>query len=132
MSFLEQHELRSLYPDKKKEIIPPAIPDTVKDLPITRVACAAVKYTVKSTGQEIVFPGVRHYSPDMFCHIAAYVAAGLMPTLDSPDLEEHQGFLDAYGRYLSRAQAWVAAERSNQILPNRTGPAGILFSEDLY
>lgn len=110
----------------------PSVQPGVKDLPTPRVACAAVRYIIKSTGQVIIFPGVRHFSPDMFCHIAAYVAAGLMPALDSPDLEEHQGFLDAYGRYLTRAQAWVAAERSNQILPNRTGPAGILFSEDLY
>ncbi len=110
----------------------PSVPDSVKDLPPTRVVCAAVRYTVKSTGQVFVFSGVRHFSPDMFCHIATYVSAGLMPALDSLDLEEHQGFLDSCGRYLTRAQAWVAAEQFNQILPNRTGPHGVLFSEDLY
>jgi len=42
-----------------------------------------------------------------------------------------QGFIDQWGNFLSREEAWIVAERQEQIRKH-TGPHGTLFSEDLY
>lgn len=44
---------------------------------------------------------------------------------------EDQGFLDAFGTYLDRRQALVAAIENNQLI-RKTFPEDLLFSEDLW
>ena len=43
-----------------------------------------------------------------------------------------QGFVDQFGNFLTRQEAWIVAERAGQI-KNRCGGDGVkLFSENLY
>jgi hypothetical protein len=42
-----------------------------------------------------------------------------------------QGFITSSGRFVGRAEAWTIAETALQI-KKITGPAGVLFSEDLW
>lgn len=45
--------------------------------------------------------------------------------------DSEQGFIDQWGNFLNRQEAWVIAERQKQIR-KRTGQHGTLYSEDLY
>ncbi len=42
-----------------------------------------------------------------------------------------QGFIDNNQQFLTREEAWVVAEKANQII-RITGQRGTLYSEDLY
>jgi hypothetical protein len=42
-----------------------------------------------------------------------------------------QGFIDQFGRFMSREDAWIAAEKGDQIIRD-VAPAGTLYSENLY
>lgn len=43
-----------------------------------------------------------------------------------------QGFIDQFGDYLSREEAWIVAVEQNQIVKRVGGDEGQLFSENLY
>lgn len=70
--------------------------------------------------------GIRHFSPDM--------RAIMRRAYGEKDYHlqvAEQGFVDQYGTFYDREAAWVIAQAAGQIR-EVTGPAGTLFSEDLY
>jgi len=86
-----------------------------------RVVCAAVKM---KDGAVIV--GIRHLSPDM---------RAVLRRIYGPDYKYmivDQGFVNTWGDYLTREEAWVVAEANGQIRRRVGGDDGKLFSENLY
>ena len=92
-----------------------------------RVVCAAIR---ASDGDVLL--GVRHYSLDMHKQIDARHDGNKFKHRHDPD----QGFVDQYGVYMTREEAYQVAEESEQIkYPDACG-AGLdgkkLYSEGLY
>lgn len=75
----------------------------------------------------LAVPGVRHFSPDML-EIIARVNARADYKLEVKE----QGFINTRGDFLTREQAWVAAEANGQIIRRVGGDGKKLFSENLY
>lgn len=99
-----------------------------------RVVCAANR---NKNGDMIL--GARHW--DMLMHSAHKVYMNQLDFIgkevkDITDFKE-QGFINTWGEFLTRNQAWKVAEHNNQII-NRVGGdmsdkgVGKLFSENLY
>jgi hypothetical protein len=102
-------------------------------LPI-RIVCAAMRMK-----DGVVVPGVRHFSPEM--RIVLHRMYG-----DKYHLKvEEQGFVDQFGAFHSREDAWKIARLNGQIIrptgwegnaawqaPERLDENGMLFSENLY
>lgn len=94
-----------------------------------RVVCAAVR-----AADGTLLLGIRHYSPDMHQQIAERRDGAKF----THRLDEDQGFVDQYGQWLSRADAYDVAARAGQILPGRNGVGRrldigpVLYSEALY
>lgn len=87
------------------------------------IVCAAVRYP---NGTTLVGP--RHYDKVM---LDQYQRAKLT---DEEDRAE-QGFLDQFGVFLTRTEAWPIAEAAGQIrrrVGGDTRMGGALFSENLY
>jgi hypothetical protein len=88
------------------------------------VVCAACRL---SDGTLLIGP--RHWDSVMR---AAYKNLPLGLRSHDPD---DQGFIDQWGRYMSRTEAWKVAEAAGQIR-NRCGgddaDGGTLYSENLY
>jgi hypothetical protein len=85
------------------------------------VVCAAIK---SSEGK--IIAGARHYD-------------SVMRPLAFPNherkgewIECEQGFIDQFGAFLSRTDAWKIAEANGQIKDLNVHSAGVLYSEDLY
>lgn len=81
----------------------------------------------------IILCAPRHSGPAMFQNIMAF---GGMVFLHNwaGDKNCEQGFVDQYGTFHTREEAYVIAKRNKQIISNKgrgTTP-GTLFSEDLY
>lgn len=72
----------------------------------------------------VVILGVRHFDPLM------HKAMDLQPDLVGHEAE--QGFVDNKGNFHTREQAWIIAEKQNQILRRCGGDGTKLFSENLY
>lgn len=92
-----------------------------------RVVCAAIR-----AHDGALLLGIRHYSVDMRRQIAARVDGSKF----EHRLDEHQGFVDQYGVFMSREEAFKVAEEQNQILyPDACGlglDGAKLYSEGLY
>lgn len=94
-----------------------------------RVVCAALR---ADDGEIMV--GIRHYSPDMVRQIQQRKDGHKFLHRRDKD----QGFVDQWGRWLSREEAYYVALQNGQIvrphardpLPDGTGAK--LFSEALY
>ncbi len=87
-----------------------------------RIVCAANKD--KFTGNIII--GLRHW--DKFMHEQADAQGWCGDPVE-------QGFLDNFGKFLTRTEAWVVAKNANQIIYEVGGnqiDGGTLFSENLY
>jgi hypothetical protein len=69
--------------------------------------------------------GIRHYCPQMRDQIQ-HSNQGLTYWKNV-----YQGFVDQYGKFHTREEAWVIAEREGQIR-QVSGTHGTLYSEDLY
>ena len=83
-----------------------------------RIVCAANRF---ENGPLLI--GARHF--DQHMHVQANY-------LGVKGTEPHeQGFIDQYGRFYSRKDAWGIAEKNGQII-RRCGCDGELFSENLY
>lgn len=93
------------------------------DLNLQRIVCAAIRN--KKTG--LIICGPRHFDETMVKVIESY-DEGLFKWADAD-----QGFVDQYGNFLTRHEAYIIAERKHQLF-GRGAPhnAGVLFSEDLY
>lgn len=83
-----------------------------------RIVCAAMR---SDSGQIICSP--RHW--DSIAHRAAKA---------SPINWHHaeQGFVNTWGEFLTREEAWKVAVANNQILRRVGGDEGRLYSENLY
>lgn len=87
------------------------------DIPIW-IVCAANKH--RETG--VIFCGARHFDNAMRGQIKAAGFKG-----NGYD----QGFIDQFGRFYDREQAWIIAEKNGQIKKQVSAP-GTLYSENLW
>ena len=92
-----------------------------------RVVCAAIK----NKHQHIIC-GPRHY--DMIMRKQMRVN----PSIDEikkdwiNDDKIEQGFVDQYGVFMTREEAYIVAKENNQIIRRCGGDDGRLYSENLY
>lgn len=89
-----------------------------------RVVCASIR---AANGDILV--GIRHYSQDMHYAIQRDPNGRRFENR----FDEDQGFVNSWGEYLTRKEAYVVARHNNQII--RETPftrAGKLDSEALY
>ena len=89
-----------------------------------RVVCAAIR---AANGDILV--GVRHYSQDMHYQIQDRFNGQRFENR----FDENQGFVNSWGEYLTREEAYLVARHNNQII--RETPftkQGKLDSEALY
>ena len=105
--------------------------------PKERIVCAAY---VMDDG--VVISGVRHLSPDM--RTTMKLIYGQKYHLRIPRDNKIGGFINQFGDYKTREEAWKIADASGQIVrqietgsglnPREAdiGDEGILFSENLY
>lgn len=93
-------------------------------LPPRRVVCAACK----------LLDGTIICSPRHFDNILRTVAAHYEETDGATwsSRDKYQGFVDQWGIWMSREEAWVVAESQGQIRRPEGGPKGRLYSEHLY
>jgi hypothetical protein len=84
-----------------------------------RVVCAAIR-----VGDQIIC-GARHYDGLMIQQIEGRNELGKWRSAE-------QGFVDQRGKWLTREDAWVVAEREKQIINDPEWCAGSLHSEHLY
>jgi len=98
------------------------VPHHVKYAANRRIACAANRY-----GKYIV-TGARHHDSMMRIQIMA-IGADRLWALAGGRHREEQGFVDQWGIFLTREEAWVVAEAAGQI-KDRTFGHGTLFSEN--
>ena len=93
---------------------------TVNGFPRT-VVCAANKYHPCGT----IVLGIRHYCPLMRQSVKA---------LGVPLRDEEQGFVDQWGNFMSREEAWFVLETNERgrINKDRNGCKGTLYSKGLY
>lgn len=106
--------------------------DLVEKKAVPRIVCAANRITIQ-VGEEqkqFVVAGARHHDCVMNPIIIALVGGDR-----DKILEKEQGFIDQFGQYHTRHEAWAIAEANNQIV-RRCGGDGAdkfgLFSENLY
>lgn len=85
-----------------------------------RVVCAANRD--KKSG--LIVCGARHYDTVMQPQIV------LLGCTQFGDME--QGFIDQWGVFMTREEAWVVAEAANQIIRRVGGDGKKLYSENLY
>lgn len=85
-----------------------------------RIVCAAVLY---KDGTMLVGP--RHFDSIMRLQYKRF-------GIKDPESESQQGFVDQYGVFLTREEAYVVAKRQSQIIRRCGGDDGRLFSENLY
>lgn len=89
--------------------------------------------------RRVVCAAIRHPDGRMICsprHFDSVTHAVLNHYAKTEDIKEwgraDQGFVDQYGEFLTREEAWVIAERQNQIRHRVGGDGKKLFSENLY
>ena len=85
-----------------------------------RVVCAAIK----NSRDELIL-GPRHYDRSMIDQIRKEREHWAPATVT-------QGFIDQFGTFLTREDAWEIAIRRGQIIRRVHGDEGKLFSENLY
>lgn len=91
-----------------------------------RIVCAAMQ---SSTGVLVI--GARHCDKLMQPRIAELRMLGLW----KPEDDLNQGFIDQFGKYYNRVDAWKVAEAAGQIFRRcggDTANGGTLYSENLY
>ena len=83
-----------------------------------RVVCSANLFPCGT-----IIIGVRHWDPLMRKQAKAY-------GLNKDGVE--QGFIDQWGVFMTREEAWIVAEAANQIIYRGNWGSGVLYSENLY
>lgn len=90
----------------------------------------------------LIIAGARHFDKVMRAQIFAIqgfdktaaalgIWNGMSSSIDWKDLD--QGFIDNYGDFLTREEAWYLADHNNQIINQGLyGRIGYLYSENLY
>jgi hypothetical protein len=96
-----------------------------------RIVCAANKYTIDFSNEPpetLIITGARHYDKIMRQQINA-----LDEYYWSCKTEEVQGFIDQFGNFLTREEAYIIAKENGQIIRECGNPNSVqLFSEHLY
>lgn len=89
-----------------------------------RIVCSAIK----SSCGDYMLVGIRHWDAIMVKQ------SRLLRSVDGLGIDWYgeQGFVDRYGQFLTRTEAWKVAEDANQIIRTCGGDDGKLFSENLY
>ncbi len=100
--------------------------------PTPRIVCAALKIplNISHLTGELIVVGARHYDSLMHIAIANGVIAGKWRYDDW--FAADQGFIDQFGSFHHRQEAYIIADREKQILNVDGGPVGTLYSEHLY
>lgn len=109
-----------LYREKHLINVRSKFPTIIPDPNIQRIVCAANKN--KKT--EKIVCGARHFDKLMLHSI-----------IEDPQgswLDCEQGFVDQYGNFLNREEAYIIAQRQGQLMPHKSHITGTLYSEDLY
>lgn len=108
--------------ERLDEIIDELIKDKEKGKQ-RRVVCAALR---AQSGELLL--GVRHYSEDMISQINK--------RSDGPKFfcssGDNQGFVDQYGKYMTRSEAYKVAKEAGQIINQKACVGDELYSEGLY
>jgi hypothetical protein len=91
-----------------------------------RVVCAAIRS--KTTGR--ILCGARHMDTVMQPFMLKRHRARLVRLPEWRFVE--QGFIDQFGKFLTRRKAWNVAHKNGQIRDYHSALKGTLFSEDLY
>lgn len=91
-----------------------------------RVVCAA--YVMKDG---FIVSGVRHLSPDMRATMERIYGEGYWEKISRENHHIEGGFINQFGEYLTREEAWVIAVERGQIFREVSSP-GALYSECLY
>lgn len=89
---------------------------------LNRIVCSAV---LLPSG--VMLTGVRHWDQVMISAVKL-----LLPTALEPRDPQVQGFLDRYGSFHTREEAWIIAFKAGQIIHRCGGDNGVLYSENLY
>ena len=89
---------------------------------VPKIVCAAVWFA----GTDFLVPMVRHYHP------SSIEVVDLVRKEVGDDVEEVQGFLDQWGRFYDREQAFKLCTQTGQISSYTTRGRDTLFSEYLY
>jgi len=88
------------------------------------IVCAANRF------DDIIVCGARHYDSAMMSSIDRHREHGLCLKYEC-----EQGFIDQFGKFYTREEAWKIAEKNGQIKRRVGGDTingGKLFSENLY
>lgn len=93
----------------------------------SRIVCAANR-VLFNNGKITIVAGARHW--DKVMH-------SIVDCVDQDMMELEQGFIDQYGNFYGREEAWIIAETNGQIIRRVGGDTtlegnGRLFSENLY
>lgn len=108
------------------------MPNKIADWPgkaKPRIVCAALYSNFG--GRERIVVGPRHMDQTMRNSIAEFVDISAKDWFNTCE----QGFIDQFGQYYNRTDAWKIAEAANQIFARCGGDAadgGTLYSENLY
>lgn len=93
------------------------------DMNKPRIVCAAIRSRIGN-----IITSARHYDHNMHQQIKA---------MKDPEefyhlYADNQGFIDQFGKYYTRKEAWIIAQENNQIIREVISTPGILYSEHLY
>jgi hypothetical protein len=88
--------------------------------PPSLIVCAAMKMK-----DGLIVPGVRHFSPEMRKVLKKMYGDNYHL------LVQEQGFISQYGEFFNREDAWIIADKNNQIR-RKVSIDGTLYSENLY
>jgi hypothetical protein len=98
----------------------------MRDRTQRRIVCAAIS----KGGQTIL--GARHFDKIMH-QVIEQIAIGKIPGFQEYMRDADQGFIDQWGKFMTREEAFEVATAAGQILEKTGNPdSKELFSEDLY
>lgn len=89
-----------------------------------RIVCSANKL---SNG--VILIGIRHWDSHMHYQRSLMVDDDKAPELTKGHI---QGFLDQFGKFYTREEAYIVAEKNSQIIRNLNHSTNKLYSEHLY
>ena len=100
-----------------------------------RIVCAANHYSFINVDVNFLVIGPRHNDLTMRDQLDTYKVALFESGQDLEDAKIIQGFIDQFGDFYDRQEAWKIAEVNGQIfrrVGGDTANGGTLYSENLY
>jgi hypothetical protein len=102
-----------------------------------RIICSAIWYKMQPTAKlmpinidyGVVLCGHRH--PHIIYQMLALTGLRTVQSGENSVGDNEQGFLTNLNRFVNRKEAWIIAEKANQII-NVSGGKCTLYSEDIY